>query len=47
MDRLALLTHSKYDSATDDSNTSFEQCGVALVCRFSDHKCRHGKVYAA
>ncbi len=34
--------------ATDDSNTSFEQCRVVLVvCRFSDHKCRHGNVYVA
>ncbi len=34
--------------ATDDSNASFEQCRVVLVvCRFSDHKCRHGNVYAA
>ncbi len=43
----------KYDSvfkefATDDSNTNFEQRRVALfVSRFSDHKCRHGNVYAA
>ncbi len=29
--------------ATDDSNTSFELCRVVLVvCRFYDHKCRHG-----
>ncbi len=27
---------------------TFEQCSVVLVvCRFSDHKCRHGNVYAA
>ncbi len=33
---------------TDNSNASFEQCRVVLiVCRFSDHKCRHGNVYAA
>ncbi len=54
---LALLTqvqsHWKYvflfkEFATDDSNVSFEQCRVVLVvCRFSDHKCRHGKVYTA
>uniref|UniRef100_A0A672RNY0 Cleavage stimulation factor subunit 3 n=1 Tax=Sinocyclocheilus grahami TaxID=75366 RepID=A0A672RNY0_SINGR len=31
--------------ATDDSNASFEQCRVALVCRFSDHKCRHGFMF--
>ncbi len=51
-----LLTHSllpKYvflfkEFATDDSNVSFEQCRVVLVvCRFSDHKCRHGYVYVA
>ncbi len=47
------LTACKYvflfkEFATDDSNTSFEQCRVVLaVCRFSDHKCRHGNVYAA
>ncbi len=42
------LTACKYVSATDDSNVSFEQCRVVLVvCRFSDHKCRHGHVYAA
>ncbi len=33
--------------ATDDSNASFEQCRVVLVCRFSDHKCRRGNVYTA
>ncbi len=34
--------------ATDDSNTNFEQRRVALfVSRFSNHKCRHGNVYAA
>ncbi len=34
--------------ATDDSNVSFEQCReVLVVFRFSDHKCRHGNVYAA
>ncbi len=51
-DSLALLTHvkSKYvflfkEFAPDYSNASFEQCRVALVvCRFSDHKCRHGNV---
>ncbi len=33
--------------ATDYSNVSFELCRVVLVvCRFSDHKCRHGIVYA-
>ncbi len=42
-DSLMLLTHSKYVSATDYSNASFELCRVVLVvCRFSDHKCRHG-----
>ncbi len=47
------LTACKYvfifkEFATDDSNTSFEQCRVVLVvCRFYDHKCRHGNVYAA
>ncbi len=46
------LTACKYvflfkEFATDDSNVSFEQCRVELVCRFSDHKCRHGNVYAA
>ncbi len=46
------LTACKYvflfkEFATDHSNASFEQCGVALVfCRFSDHKCRQGNVYA-
>ncbi len=43
------LTACKYvflfkEFATDDSNVSFEQCRVELVCRFSDHKCRHGNV---
>ncbi len=52
-DSLALLTHSKYvfifeEFASDDSNASFEQCRVVLdVCCFSDHKRRHGNVYAA
>ncbi len=33
--------------ATDYSNASFEPCRVVLViCRFSDHKCRHDNVYA-
>ncbi len=33
--------------ATDYSNTSFEPSRVALVvCSFSDHKCKHGNVYA-
>ncbi len=42
------LTACKYVSATDDSNVSFEHCRVVLVvCRFSDHKCRHGNVYMA
>ncbi len=47
------LTACKYvflfkEFATDDSNKSFELCRVVLVvCRFSDHKCRHGNVYAA
>ncbi len=42
------LTACKYVSAYDDSNASFEQCRVVLlVWPFSDHKCRHGKVYAA
>ncbi len=47
------LTACKYiflfkEFATDYSNTSFEQCRLALVVsRFSDHKCRHGHVYAA
>ncbi len=40
------LTACKYiflfkEFATDDSNVSFEQCRVVLVCHFSDHKCRH------
>ncbi len=31
--------------ANDYSNASFELCRVVLVvCRFSDHKCRHGNV---
>ncbi len=34
--------------STNDSNASFELCRVVLiVCRFSNHKCRHGNVYAA
>ncbi len=38
----------KSQFATDDSNASFELCRVVLVvCRFSDHKCRHGNVYMA
>ncbi len=47
------LTACKYvflfkEFATDDSNASFEQFRVVLVvCHFSDHKCRHGNVYAA
>ncbi len=44
------LTACKYFSTTDDSNAFFEQCNVRVVlvvCRFSNHKCRHGKVYAA
>ncbi len=47
------LTACKYvfifkEFATDDSNASFELCrGVLVVCRFSDHKCRHGNVYVA
>ncbi len=46
------LTACKYvflfkEFATDYSNASFEQCRVVLVvCRFSDHKCRHGNVYS-
>ncbi len=45
------LTACKYvfifkEFATDDSNVNFEQCRVVLVV-FSDHKCRHGNVYAA
>ncbi len=45
------LTACKYiflfkEFATDDSNASFEQCRLVLVvCRFSDHKCRHSNVY--
>ncbi len=32
--------------AIDYSKVSFEQCRVVLVvCRFSDHKYRHGNVY--
>ncbi len=44
------LTACKYiflfeEFATDYSNASFELCRVVLVvCCFSDHKCRHGKV---
>ncbi len=51
-DSLALLTH-KYifsfkEFATDYSNASFELCRVVLVVSFfSNHKCRHGNVYAA
>ncbi len=42
------VTACKYVSATDFSNASFELCRVVLVvCRFSDHKCRHGNVYTA
>ncbi len=45
-----LLTACKYDFvfkefATYYSNTNFEQCRVVtllVVCRLSDHKCRHG-----
>ncbi len=35
------ITACKYVSATDDSNTSFKQL---VVCRFSNHKFRHGNV---
>ncbi len=44
------LTACKYVSilkefATDYSNASSEQCGVVLVWRFCNHKCRHGVMF--
>ncbi len=52
-DSLTLLTHSLntfsyLKNLLLTSNASFEQCRLVLVVwRFSDHKCRHGNVYAA
>ncbi len=50
---LMWLTACKYvflfkEFALNDLNLSFELCRVVLVvCRFSNHKCRHGNVYMA
>ncbi len=45
--QVSMFSYLKNLPLTIQTDVSFEQCRIVLVaCHFSDHKCRHGNVYA-